>query len=528
MGRIKGWLIAGLGLCLLSGLAQGQHGVAIDPEAELIVAVAAETSSMEPHHDIDSTRPNYSRQVFESLVAVDAMGQPTSGLALSWKALDPYTWEFVLRRGVAFHNGEPFHADTVLFNLERLFQHGQAGQRHPEVQGWSKVDAYTVRITTTVPAPTLWDFIGRAPLLPKDYTIKNGIAGLHDRPVGTGPWRMVEWKRNEHMLFERYEQYWGEIPLFKQLRFRIIPQGAARVAALHSGEVHVIEAVPPMETPEIAKNTRLHISSHPHKLLCRLYLNGRTQEHSHASGPHGLFVDPKVRFALNLAIDRDQLVQKIFYGYAAVSASPVASGSYGYAPQEPYPYDPQQARALLAEAGWHDRDGDGILDKDGQPLRLELWFPAGHYGQGFDAMTPAVGAMLEALGMQIVLKPVDFNMLLAAIRQGTFPPHGGFTACRTSQQFDADDYLRDWATASFHNWSPYPPELLALYRKSQQETDSAARLRLVAELQHQIRTWAPVIALYQETTIYAHSQKVLGFQPSAAFPITFQGVALQQ
>jgi len=125
--------------------------------------------------------------VFESLVDVDAQGRPAPGLALAWKPVGELTWEFALRRGVTFHDGEPFNADTVLFNLDRFFRRNldkwglkdvlaatQFEKTYPFVTRWEKVDDYTVRIHTSEPAPTLWDFIGREPMVPKAYTLKNG------------------------------------------------------------------------------------------------------------------------------------------------------------------------------------------------------------------------------------------------------------------------------------------------------------------------------------------------------------------
>ena len=381
-------------------------GVAIDPDAELVVALSDDTTNMDPRIGMGSIRSNYIRQVFESLVDVDAQGRPVPGLALSWKPVAEHTWEFALRRGVTFHDGEPFNADTVLFNLDRFFRRNldklglkdvlaatQFEKTYSFVTRWEKVDDYTVRIHTSEPAPTLWDFIGREPMVPKAYTQKNGVDGLNDRPVGTGPWKMVEWKRKTSMLFERNDTYWGTQPLFRKMRFQTIPEGAARIAALRAGQVGLIEGVPPFDAPALGQDSRLKVTSSPQKLSCRLYLNARPKDKYDSGGQDGLFSDRRVRLALNLAVNRDAIIKKIFNGYALANASPVASVSYGYAAQEPYPYDPARAKTLLAEAGF----------RDGNPLTLQLLFPAKHYGQSFDEMTPAVAEMLKDVGVQVTL-----------------------------------------------------------------------------------------------------------------------------
>ena len=536
-------LMAGVALEAGSGAAQPRtvDGAAIDSDAELVVALADDTNNMDPRIGMGSIRSNYIRQVFESLVDVDQQGKPAPGLALSWKPVGDLTWEFTLRRGVTFHDGEPFNADTVLFNLDRFFRRNldkwgikdvTAGtsfeKTYPWVTRWEKVDDYSVRVHTTEPSPTLWDYLGREPIVPRAYTIKHGVEGLNERPVGTGPWKMVEWKRKDSMRFERFEGYWGPAPLFKRLRFQTIPEGAARIAALRAGQVGLIEAVPPLDAGVLARDPSVQVVSSVQKLFCRLYLNGRPKDKFDSGGKDGLYGDQKVRLALNLAINRDGIIKKIFHGYAQNNSSPVATVSYGYAPQEPYGYDPAKAKALLAEAGWRDTNGDGFADKGGETLALQLVFPAKHYGQAFDEMTPAVAEMLKDVGVQVTIRPVDFGTLLQTVTKGTLPYNGGFTACRTSNNLDADDYVRDWASLTLINWAPYPPDLLALYSSTRKEVDPAKRLRLLADLQRQVRDWAPLVPLYQEVKVYAHSRRVLRFAPTAELHMDFRGVALRK
>ena len=504
-------------------------GVAIDPEAELIVALADDTNNMDPRIGMGSIRSNYIRQVFESLVDVDHQGKPMPGLALSWKPVNDLTWEFTLRRGVAFHDGEAFNADTVLFNLDRFFRRnldkwgvkdvaaGTSFEKvYPFVTRWEKVDDHTVRIHISEPAANLWDSIGREPLVPRVWTVKNGVDALNERPVGTGPWKLVEWKRKNHMSFERNERYWGGRPSFKHLRFVVIPEAAARIAALRAGQVGLIEAVPPLDAGVLGREPSLRVVSAVQKLACRVYLNGRGKDAYESGGRDGAFADPKVRMALNLAVNREAIVQKIFQGLAIINASPVATVAYGYAAQEAYPFDPVRARALLAEA----------TGKTGAPS-LELLFPTKHYGQAFDETVPAVVEMLRDVGVQVNVKSLDFGTLLQTLTKGTLPPNGGFAACRTSNNLDADDFVRDWATTTLVNWTPYPPELMKLYEGTRRQVDAKKRLALLADLQRRVRDWAPVISLYQEVKT-RHSTRVLRFLPTQELNMDFRGVALKK
>jgi peptide/nickel transport system substrate-binding protein len=510
-----------------------------DPDAELVVAMPDDTNNMDPRIGMGSIRSTYIRQVFESLVDVDAQGKPVPGLALAWKPVGDTTWEFSLRRGVKFHDGEAFNADTVLFNLDRMFRknldkHGikdvaagtQFDKTLPYVSRWEKVDDFTVRVHTSEPAPTLWDALGREPLVPRAWTIKHGVEALNERPVGTGAWKLVEWRRKTSMVFERNDAYWGPPPAVKRLRLQVIPEASARLAALRAGQVSLVDAVPPLDATVLAREPNVKVVSGPQKLNCRLYLNGRLKSQFDSGGKDGLFGDTRTRLALAHAVNREAIIKKIFQGYALANTSPVSTVSYGYAAQEPYPYDPKRARALLAEAGWKDT-GRG-WERNGEPLVLNLHYAAKHYGQAFDETTAAVAEMLKDVGVQVTLKPADFGTLLQITQKGTLPYNGGFTACRTSNNLDADDFLRDWTAFTLINWAPYPPELMAAYTSQRRELDPARRLHLLAELQRQVRDWAPVVPLYQEVKVYAHSARVTGFTPLTELHMDFRGVAVRK
>jgi len=136
--------------------------------------------------------------------------------------------------------------------------------------------------------------------------------------------------------------------------------------------------------------------------------------------------------------------------------------------------------------------------------------------------------MLKAVGVQVTVQTLDFGSLLQTLTKGTLPPNGGFAACRTSNNLDGDDYVRDWASTTLVNWTPYPPELLGLYQATRRQVDAKKRLAALADLQRQVRDWAPVVSLYQEKKAYAHSPRVLRFAPTQELNMDFRGVALKR
>jgi ABC-type transport system substrate-binding protein len=143
-------------------------------------------------------------------------------------------------------------------------------------------------------------------------------------------------------------------------------------------------------------------------------------------------------------------------------------------------------------------------------------------------MTPAVAEMLKEIGVAVTIRQVDFGSLLQMAQKGTLPPNGGYTACRTSNNLDADDFLRDWSALTLVNWAPYPPDMLEAYKATRREVDAKKRLKLLADFQRQVRDWSPTVPLYQEVKIYATSARVLKFVPIPELNMDFRGVALRK
>jgi len=176
------------------------------------------------------------------------------------------------------------------------------------------------------------------------------VDALNERAVGTGPFKVTAWKRGDSMRFERNESYWGNPPLFKKMRFQVIPEAGARLAALRAGQVGFVDAVPPLDAQVLVRESGIKVVSSVQKLYCRVYLNARPKDAYDSGGKDGLFLDPRIRLALNYAIQQGRHHPEDLPRLRRRQRLPVSTVSYGYAPQEPYAYDPKRARAILAKA----------------------------------------------------------------------------------------------------------------------------------------------------------------------------------
>ncbi len=250
-------------LTVLASLLLAATPTAAAPKGRVVAALGSDTSTMDPHMHTERVGIIVNQHIFDTLLARDTKTwQPAPHLAESVTSVNPTTWELRLRRGVKFHNGEPFTAESVKFSFERVLN---PEQKSP-IRGnftWVKsvdvVDDYTVRITTAKPYPLIQEILtfGNFAMLPPKYLKEKGDAHFARNPVGTGPFRFVEWKKGEQVTLEANEQYWKGAPAIKTLVFRVVPEPATQIAELLSGGVDLIRAVPPDQLSAIKSSKAL-------------------------------------------------------------------------------------------------------------------------------------------------------------------------------------------------------------------------------------------------------------------------------
>ena len=286
-------------------------------------------------------------QVFDALTYIAPDGSVAPGLATEWEAVDETTWEFTLRDGVTFHNGDPFNADAVVGTFDIILsEDGRATysanvNNYAFITAWEAVDDMTVRITTETPQVLTPNALSIAYIVPPAYFNEQGAEGFATAPVGTGPYMSVAWSDQEVQL-EAWDGSWRGTPSVAEVTFLNLNDSAARIQALQSGQIDIAQSVSPDQIPQLESDGfELFSGTRGSVMSLALITN--------AGGP---LESQQVRQALNYAVDTQTIVDELLAGLVDPGQWPV-EGVNG-AGQDPYPYDPELAAELLADAGYPD------------------------------------------------------------------------------------------------------------------------------------------------------------------------------
>ena len=354
--------------CLVAALTLG---AAFSPGAygqsrDVSIGLQAAITSMDPHFHNLSPNNALSLHIFEPLVNRDENQKLVPGLATSWKALDDLTWEFKLRKNVRFHDGSPFTADDVVFTLKRV----------PDVPNSPSSFATFTKpiIETKVVDPHTIIFKTAAPhvLLPSDLASVMIVSRLNGEKattadynsgkaaIGTGPYKFAEYVPNQRVVFKANFGYWrGEEP-WDKITYKMLTNPAARVAALLSGDVQMIETVPTADIAKLSKDKNYNLVDKVSNRVIYVHMNQSTEKSppfifDKAGKPldKNPFRDVRVRRALSMAINRDAIVDRVMEKKAVAAAQLLPDFFYGTSKKlKPAKFDPEGAKKLLAEAGY--------------------------------------------------------------------------------------------------------------------------------------------------------------------------------
>ena len=280
------------------------------------------------------------QHVLDTLVGRDAAsGNLAPRLAVSWEAPDPTTWVFKMRPGVKFHDGSDFTANDVKASLERIVaQKGPLAPLFASVETVEATDPMTLRLKTKQPVGTI---PASATLLTVGPAAKINTDGFFNAPVGTGPFKYASWRADADLRIEANDQYWGGPPAAKAIVFKYIPEVAARMTALETGEIDFTWRIPGDQLDGLKKNADLKVETTPSHEYYFTWMNSSRDVYS----------DKRIRQAMIYALDIDTLAKDLLTGIGQRATAPIPPTVFGYAAQTPYKYDVAKAKQLLAEAG---------------------------------------------------------------------------------------------------------------------------------------------------------------------------------
>jgi peptide/nickel transport system substrate-binding protein len=353
-------IVAAMLGCLVAGAAYAQD-----------ISIGMRTSpAVDPHYLWLSTNTAYNRHIFETLIDKTPDNTLIPQLALSWTPDGDSAWVFRLRPGVKFHDGTPFSAEDVLASLKRvpnvLNNPGSYNYTIQSIKSAEMVDPLTIRFHTDGPKPYLPGEITHFFIVPRQIAETAATADFRSgkAAIGTGPFRFQEYVPDSRFAVVRNDGYWAEKPVWQKVTFRIIHQDASRVAALLSGDVNAIEYVPPADVATLRANPAVKVvaKATPRFLYLKFDVEpGPRSDVTDKAGnplPTNALHDVRVRRAISLGIDCKSIAEQVMSGFAVPAEELTPKGFNGYDPSiQPTPYDPQQARTLLAQAGYPDGFG---------------------------------------------------------------------------------------------------------------------------------------------------------------------------
>ena len=477
----------------------------------LTIAQNFDPQTLWPNGTTASDNLNAGSAIVESLFWQD----PRSGkieplLATGYQLESPTSVLIKLRDGVSFTNGEPMNADAVVASFKIFMDKAQTpayAQVAEAFAGIEKVDDLTVRLTLAYPYPPLALALSQVYIVPPKYWTEVGLDAYGQKPIGTGPFTFTEWVRDDRLVMDRNDKYWGTLPAgIDKLIWRPVPEDTARVAGLTTGEFQIAKDLPVAAIPTVESQPDLAlvpIASY------RIYQIGLSSLPQHKSP----LQNKLVRQALNYAVDKKAIIDALFFGKAkSLSGQVLRQEQLGFNPDvKDYPYDPEKAKALLAEAGYPDG------------FEITFKFPTGRYAQDRE-VSEAVAGMLSKVGIKTDMVSLEPGEFLRQLRADELAPmYFVGLAPQDDPDFQVSLFKTGW------RYSPIADKAIDdLIDAGAKETDVAKRGEIYKKLMVIMHDEAPIIFLFQGVDVYGTDAKVKNFVPRGDGRMFFYGVSYGQ
>ncbi len=463
-------------------------------------AVGVEPDTLDPVQMTTTTVANMVDYVVETLTFIDEKGEIRPGLAESWSASgDGKEYTLKLRKGVTFHDGTRLDAKAVKWNLDRLIDPNvKVPIRAPyPIEKTDVVDPATVKVTLKRPSAPLIGALSwtTSAIISPASADKHGNEYKNiTHPVGTGPYVFKERRKGESLTVTKYGKYWGKKPYYDTVVFRIVPEAATRESLLLAGQVDLIVLPPVADLPALGRNSAVKVLLAPSDRTIFIALNTTRAP----------FTDPRVRQALNYAVDKSAIINNVLFGAADPMDAPTASSLFGYCKQPAYEFNPAKAKQLLSAAGV-------------QPgSKVSFIHPTGRYTQDKE-VAQAVAGFLREVGLEAQLQTMDWPSYIRTIL--TTPDKGNTTdlhflgwapafldAAQQMLQFLSSYHPPGGLATTFYKDTKVDEQIVA----ADSESNADKRKELYCEISKKVWSDAPWIFLYVQRYPIVHSAKVQG------------------
>jgi ABC-type transport system substrate-binding protein len=437
---------------------------------------SVDITTLDPAMATDRPSQTVLRHLFENLVDTDpATGGPKPWLATGWKVSDDKkTWTFTLKSGVKFSDGTPLTASVAKASLERLIDPQLAAANKTLLGTVTAIEAPSdteLRITTKEPFAPLLENLAHpgAAIVPANFDPK--------KPIGSGPYVLKDRQSGVQVVLEKNPNYGGAAPTWAKIIYKPVPEGASRTAALQAGDAQIVDKIPPEAVADLQGNNQVEVLVKPSTFQISFEINQRLKP----------FDDPRVRRALNLAVDKDALIKSLQRGMGSVPAGPVPNGAQWPLAQQPYAYNPDEAKKLLAEAGV----------KPGTPI--EIWTDQSRYGKDKE-MAEAVGHYLEQVGFAPKITLMEWGAYSKAI-EAKDKPCALYILGSSVPTLDWR-LTRNFLSTSTNNYSGYKnDEVDKLLLQARTVFDDKSRKDLYDQVQTKVWADAPYLFLFNQVQI---------------------------
>jgi peptide/nickel transport system substrate-binding protein len=483
-----------IALLVVPGLAWGA------PQGKVVIAQGVDPTTLDTQNQQETPASVVATHIFDTLVERDQNLKIVPALAAELpKLVAPTVWEVKLRKGVKFHNGEEFTAESVKFSLERVKTGMRSSSNFRPIDNVEVVDPHTVKVHTTKPWPTfvsIMTFRQASMYPPKAYAGKDS-AFISKNPIGTGPYKFVRWSKDEEIVLEANEQYWRGAPKIKTVVFRPIPDDAVRVAALQNGEVDVAVNIPPHLANIIAGHPKIFLSTAPSiRTLQLMFVTHEYDAQHKLVGPYkGVTADKRVRQAIAYALDVDEIIKGVLDGKAMRTATLLTPLHFGYDPSlKPIKQDLGKVKQLLTEAGYPSG------------LEITLNGPQGRYVRDKE-VAEAVAGQLTKAGIKTQLKTYEFvnylNNLVYVHKPGPVWLIGWGTPTVDAETVYGPLFRTGSNLGNYHN-----ADFDGMVDQAQTQMDEKQRLALYHRINKLWIDDMPAVPLYQQLDLYGANKRL--------------------